>query len=332
GQSLSNYYTVYDYSGYGFDQNSICEQNNDSYLIILSKHPIDINSSKKLIDGYTNNSTFIWSNGSNAWGPLVNDATFEVSEFSVNNLYLKEGYVYSLENEESSKLSLYENTFPLCDSARIDTSSITSLENRSVQSITGLWSRNYGIYNTIRLTSAEFFYYNLGFSSNGATLENYIPQLSDVTLSRALSIYNKEKPSTNTFASKWYIPSIEEFSYIAEMCKNTSNYNINNRLLEIGGTPISDWNWSSTGAFDLTKNEGILSTSGITHGSLAWAIYVDLDGNPTNMIAEPKSRDSSYKVRPIKMIRCDKRYHSQNSSNYKLWNIPILSEAIIDNQ
>lgn len=332
GQTLSDYYTVYDYSGYGFDQNSICEQNNDSYLIILSKHPIDIDSSKKLLDGYSNNSKFIWSNGSNAWGPLVNESTLEVSEFSINNLHLKEGYVYSLENEESSKLALYGNTFPLCDSARIDTNAVTSLENRSIQSLTGLWSRNYGIYNTIRLSSAEFFYYNIGFSSSGATLENYIPQSTYITACRALSIYNKQKPANNSFASKWYIPSIEELSYIAEKCKNSSSYNINTRILELGGTPLSDWNWSSTGSFDITKNEGVLSPAGITYGSLAWAIYIDPEGNSENMIAEAKPRDSSYSVRPIKMIRCDKRYHDQTGVNYKLWNIPILSEAIIDNQ
>lgn len=333
GQSLSAYFTTYDYSGYGFDQEQICSNENDSYMMVLSKHPIDIDSSKQLVDGYVNNSQFIWSNGSNAWGPLVDYSTLQVVEFDVNNLYAKEGYVYDTSNEESSKLSLYGNTFLTCDSARIDTSAITSLENRPLQSMTGLWTRNNGLYNTIRLTSGEFFYYNIGFSTNGATLSNYIPTDMRVTASRALSIYNKAKPASNTTASQWYIPSIDEFAFIANSCKNDSDYNINSRLLELGGTPLSGLHWTSTGAFNINNNEGILNPiSGVTHGSLAWAINIDVNGIVENMYASAKLRTTEYKVRPIKLIRCDKKFYSISDSNFKIWNIPILSEAIIDNQ
>lgn len=332
GQTLSSYLTTYDYSGYGFNQQEICSNNNDSYLMILSKHPIDIDSSKQLVDGYQYDSKFIWSNGSNAWGPLVDYSALSVSEFDVNNLYLKEGYVYDFSNEQSSKLSLYGNTFLTCDSARVDTNPITSLENRPVQSMTGLWTRNNGLYNTIRLSSGEFFYYNIGISINGATMSNYTPIISDMTAARALSIYNKAKPSSYPSSSQWYIPSIDEFSFIANSCKNDSDFNINSRLLEIGGTPLSGWHWTSTGAFDLSNNEGILTESGITYGSMAWAINIDVNGIVENMSSEMKARSSQYRVRPIKMIRCDKKYYSNTDSNFKLWNIPLLSEAIIDNQ
>jgi hypothetical protein len=333
GQTLSNYLTTYDYSGYGFNQSQICSNENDSYLMIVAKHPIDIDSSKQLIDAYTNNSKFAWSSGANAWGPLVDIGSLEVVEFDINNLYVKEGYVYDSSNLESSKLSLYGNTFLTCDSARIDTFAITNLENRPIQSMTGLWTRNNGLYNTIRLSSAEFFYYNIGFSTNGATLANYTPTHSNVTAARALSIYNKAKPSTYQSASQWYIPSIDELGFIANKCKNTSEYNINSRLLEIGGTPLNDWHWTSTGSFDITNNEGILSSSGgITHGSMAWAMKIDVNGISENMLAEIKPRTEEYKIRPIKMIRCDKQYYSNTDSNFKLWNVPLLSEAIIDNQ
>jgi hypothetical protein len=103
-------------------------------------------------------------------------------------------------------------------------------------------------------------------------------------------------------------------------------------LIELGYTPISGWHWSSTGAFDVSSNEGIYGVSGVTHGSKAWAVNIDVDGISENMEISKQARTEKYKVRPIKIIRCDKRSYQPTDANFKLWNIPILSESIIDNQ
>lgn len=331
-QQAVEYYSSYDYSGYGFDTNTVCENDGDSYILIISKHPINIDSNKTVIDGSSDIHEFIWSNGSVSWGPLVDVGSFTVNEFDNNNLMYKEGYIYDYSNEQSSKLALYGNSFLTCSSARVDTNASTSIENRPPQSFIGQWTRNNGLYNTIRLCGSEFFYYNIIDSMYGATLENYTPISTEITAARALSLYNRQKQKTIDIASNWYIPSIDELAFIANYCRNTNESNLNARLLEVGGTPLSGWHWSSTGALNVDLGEGILTPTGLTHGSEAWAINIDVDGISENMIASRRQRTQQYSIRPIKMIRCDRRYYSNTDSNFKLWNIPILSERIIDNQ
>lgn len=329
--SVEPYQSVYDYSGYGFNPSSTCANNEDSYLLIVSKHPVNVNSSKTLISGESNTHQFIWSNGAVAWGPLVDISAGVVDELDVNNLSYKEGFIYDSSNETSSKLSLYGNSFLSCDAARFDTNSLTYLANRPTQSMTGNWSRNFGLYNTIRLVSSEYFYYNIALSQDGATLANYTPISNDLTAGRALSIYNNSIPAEQTVSSKWYIPSIDELGFIADKCKSTSEFNLNAILLQYGYTPLTGWYWSSTGALNVANNEGVLTPSGITHGSEAWAINFDVDGITENMQASRKARTNTYKVRPVRLIRCDKQYGVVGNENYKVWNVPVLSEFIIDN-
>ena len=328
---LQEYSTLYDYSGYGFDQSTVCDNNSDSYLIIVSKHPISLDASKNVYDGNNFSNKFIWSNNSVAWGPLVSITNNTVDEFDVNNLSYKEGYVYSTVNEVSSKLAVYENSFLTCSSARFDTSSLTHIENRPTQSFLGNWTRNYGLYNTIRLSGAEYFYYNISESQDGATLSNYAPTVLDITAARALSVYNLQKPSSVEYSSKWYIPSIDELGFIASNCATNTEFNLNSRLVELGYTPLFDYHWSSTGAFNISNNEGILTPSGVTHGSEAWSIKFDVDGIVDNMLISREERSNEYYVRPIKLIRCDKNYYNIDDNNFKLWHIPMLSETIIDN-
>ena len=331
-ENCTEYLTEYDYSGYGFDPATVCDADSDSYIVLVSKHPVNLNTDKSLLDGSSNTSNFIWSNGSVAWGPLIDIASSTVSDFDNGGLAYKEGYIYDSDNEESSKLNLYQNSFLTCSSARFDTDAYTFLENRPYQSFNGNWTRNNGLYNTIRLTSSEYFYYNIGYSSGGATLTNYIPSTGELTAARALSIYNRYLPSGITYATNWFIPSIDELAFLANSCRNTFDFNLNARLIELGHTPLSGWHWSSTGSFNVSDNEGIYSTAGITHGSYAWAINIDVDGISENMSISKKTRTNEYKVRPIKLIRCDKRYYQNTDVNFKFWNIPILSESIIDNQ
>jgi hypothetical protein len=331
-QSCVEYYSAYDYSGYGFNPTTICENDQDSYIMVVSKHPVNIDSTKTLQDGILNTHEFIWSTGAVAWGPLVDVGTFLVDEFEINNLRYKEGYIYDTSNEQGTQLSLYGNSFLTCPSARFDTNAVTYLENRPVQSFIGNWTRNNGLYNTIRLSGAEFFYYNIGQSLDGATMANYAPVSANITAARAISIFNRNKPKTNDFASDWYLPSIDELAFMANECRNTAEINLNSRLVEVGGTPLSGWHWSSTGALNIVSGEGVLTPAGITHGSEAWAINIDVDGISENMSVSRKQRTNEYTIRPIKMIRCDKSYYENTSENFKLWKIPLLSETIIDNQ
>ena len=335
GTTLSNgveYKSNYDYSGYGIDPVNVCDSDGDSYIVLISPHPVNLNDDDTLVDGSSNTHEFIWSNGSVAWGPLVNLGTNEVDEFTINNLSYKEGYIYDSGNTASSQLSLYGNSFLTCSSARFDTSATTFLENRPTQSMIGNWTRNYGLYNTIRLVGAEYFYYNIGVSIDGATMANYTPVSSEITAARALSIYNRNKSTDDANSTIWFIPSIDELAYLANQCRNTSEFNINSRLVELGYTPLHGWHWSSTGAFNLTNNEGIKTSSGITHGSDCWAIDIDVDGISDNMVISRVPRTNQHKVRPIKLIRCDKQKYSNTDENFKLWQVPILSESIINNQ
>lgn len=329
--TCETYFSNYDYAGYGFDQINVCDDNFDSYIMLISPHPVNINTNKTLIDGQQDTHKFTWSNGSVAWGPLIDIGSNTINEFDVNNLQYKEGYIFSDLNPLATKQSLYQNTFLTCSSARVDTNAITSLENRPAQSMTGLWTRNYGLYNTIRLSGAEYFYYNIGISSSGATLINYTPQSNEITAARALSIYALNKPSGQTFMSDWFIPSIDELAYIAKQCSNTSENNLNSTLLQLGYSPIQGWHWSSTGALNIQNNEGILSATGITHGTEAWGIYVDVDGIESNMKISRKPRTEQMVVRPIKFIRCDKKLRESTDNNFRLWNVPKLSESIINN-
>jgi hypothetical protein len=163
-------------------------------------------------------------------------------------------------------------------------------------------------------------------------MANYAPVSANITAARAISIFNRNKPKTNDFASDWYLPSIDELAFMANECRNTAEINLNSRLVEVGGTPLSGWHWSSTGALNIVSGEGVLTPAGITHGSEAWAINIDVDGISENMSVFRKQRTNEYTIRPIKMIRCDKSYYENTSENFKLWKIPLLSETIIDNQ
>jgi hypothetical protein len=146
-----------------------------------------------------------------------------------------------------------------------------------------------------------------------------------------LSLFNREYEETNEFISDWYIPSYDELAYIAKNCVNDSVNNINAKLLQNGGTPLDGWYWSSTGTFDGTTYEYVLNhPSGLTHGSMAWAISFNSDGNAEQFKTKKAHRtENKYKVRPIKIIRCDKSFYANNSPNNKYWRISRFDENII---
>jgi hypothetical protein len=134
------------------------------------------------------------------------------------------------------------------------------------------------------------------------------------------------------------MPSQDEMSFIATNCIGTyKGFDLNARLLMEGGTPLNGWYWTSTGAFNETKEkvlgigEGIINPvgavgpKGVTAdpGTLAWAINFDVNGISENFKVGKKDRThNTYKVRPVRLVRCDGKFEINSEENYKLWKLP----------
>lgn len=331
--NCSKYKSSYDYCGFGFTGNNLCDTNSDSYIVLMSLHPITLNSNNEVIN-FTNTAKkfeFIWNNGANGWGPLLNPYSRKISEYSIDNLQYKEGYIYDYTIEET-KNNLNTYSFLDCGFIRKNENPDTWLQNRSNVSFNGKWTRNFGLLNTARLINAEYAYHG-GLTGSNFTQSSYTPveSSSNMSAGRAISLYNKKYPTTNEYISDWYIPSYDELAFIAFNCLNTSENNINAKLLQSEGTPMDGWYWSSTGSFDFNKNEMILNhPSGLTHGSVSWAIHFNSDGTEENFKTKKANRiENTFKIRPIKLIRCDKKYHSNNSILNKYWRVVKLSEEEI---
>lgn len=332
----SGYKTIYDFTGYGFTGDYKCDPFNDGYIMIMSLHPIIIDSDKQVTDSLDSNSTskFIWGTGANAWGPLLG---FDLSsiEYDSNTLQYKEGFLYNY-SDTNTKLNLPFNSFVPCNAVRTTDDPDAWQKKNPNSSFNGKWYRNNGMINTIRMINSELvYYYNL--SGSGYTAGTYAPITTsdDITAARATSLYNAKYPETNPVISDWFIPSYDELAYISRNTLNieTSN-NINIHLAQNNGTPMDSWYWSSTGTFTDDTNEYILNhPSGLSGGSSSWAIHFDSDGLPENYVTKKATRiDNKYNLRLIKMIRCDGSYiDSTNNNSRKYWRTLNINEKVIDN-
>lgn len=331
------YNTIYDYTGYGFTGDNLCDNNTDSYIMIMSLHPVILNADKTVSSEYSSATTsiFKWGTGANAWGPLL-DSGLNPIEYNSNTLQYKEGFIYNYSNE-NTKLNVPFNSFIDCGFVRTvnDPEEWQKLNPNS--SFNGKWYRNNGIINTIRMINSELvYYYNLnGTGYTGAAYNPLIPS-TNITAARATSIYNKEMKETNPKISDWFIPSYDELAFISRACLNVGlKQNINIKLAENNGTLMDSWYWSSTGTFTEGSDEYILNhPSGLSGGSSSWAIEFDSDGVPENFRTKKANRiNNEYQVRLIKMIRCDGSYfENSNSLSNKYWRTLNINETVIDNQ
>jgi hypothetical protein len=224
--------------------------------------------------------------------------------------YLDEGYIFESQSNKNVA-SLVLNTFPDCAQVRFTEDYRDWLFNRSLQSINGIWARNYGLYNTARLIGSRYFN-NLG---------PYVPNnsLDGNTVAEAIIKFNIDNPPTSPFESSWFIPSHDEMALIAFLAQNLTDFNINSALAINGFAPVLGEYWTSTGAFDLISgNEGYLDSG--THGSMAWKFNIS-----ENSYSRTEKRITQAKVRPIKVIRCDGRYPVSAEDNYKLWRLPLIN-------
>jgi hypothetical protein len=157
---------------------------------------------------------------------------------------------------------------------------------------------------------------------------------TELTAVRALKLFDNSN-YTNSYGltgnpqqlTDWYIPSHDELAFVAANCVTDSPYgiNINSELLVNGGVPFDGWHWSSTGSFDAgITGEGVYTSGKPTHGSVAWAMYFDTNGEQSNFLVKKETRDSELKVRPIRAIRCDGLIPNSSTEQYKLWKTPNL--------
>lgn len=331
------YKTRYDYVGYGFTgTEGLCDESGDSYIMLISLHPIILDATKTVVNlgntaGYYYD--YVWSHGGNYWGPIFDTQTGVDEEFLPSSLSSKEGYIYDY-NNTNTQLNLPYMSFAGCGVSRIiDDPKDWQAKNPNI-SFNGKWFRNYGFMNSVRMINSEYAYY-YGKTGEYYTTTSYqiVQNATEITAARAMALYNKQKPETNDSISDWYIPSHDELAFIARSTLSSNiEENLNIKLLQNNGTPLDGWHWSSTGTFTEGSDEYILNhPDGLTYGTSAWAIKFDANGN-SNLykVAKANRTSNKYKVRPIKMIRCDGAYAARGASNNIFWRMIKFEEYLTD--
>jgi len=338
-----------DHSAYYSESTRRCTDD-DSYIMISYPYDIAVESANIVNPFITDkvfSNTFKWSHGTTqtAWGPLLDDSgtyydlQLNYDEYNYNDTHLKysEGYFNGFTGATfSSGLtlseSLYMNSFAPCTSiTKYGNDTISRVLGKSVYSLNGLWHNSWGLHNTIRIISAEncnwfeysdpngYFTYNNFISGSEITAARTVKLIGDDLISEAQGI-----TSNNIALSDWYLPSHDELGFIALNClDDESPYltNFNTILFTKGYQPLSGVYWTSNGTFNLAKNEGIKGIT-VAPGSMAWAMNIDSGGNLNKFIGYKYSRTDTAKVRPVRMLRCDRYYPKTTDPDYKLWKTP----------
>jgi hypothetical protein len=226
---------------------------------------------------------------------------------------------------QAQDYGIFANTFVPCSASTYNGNAGASraFPDYSTPSLFGYWKTSWGLYNTIRAVNANNAYWqqvNLSgynYTYNAFYAVTSIPNAFRVTrlLPDGLTSDTQGITANNTIMSGWYLPSHDEMAFIAANTTNVFGYNINQNLI-VNGEPLNGIYWTSTGAFDFTKNEGISTTP--TPGSVGIAMNIDVNGDVNNYRVYKASRQDQYKVRPVRMLRCDGLIPASS----KLWNIP----------
>jgi hypothetical protein len=310
------YNTVFDYSGYGFSSssNNLSEQN-ESFMIIVAKEDIT----------YSGTNQFVWSQKQYRWGPIFNPVSGGISTDDENLFYyteIPEGYIE--QTTSSTNFPLISQNSITNPSIRITNDPIDWIYLRSDQSINGKWTRNYGLLNTARLIGSKLAAADSDINAFGYYTPD--PTVTSPNIVDAIIKFNINNPSEGSNESSWFIPSHDEMGFISNLCQISTDFNLNTTLALLGYTLIDGAYWTSTGSFDMESFEGY-NTGTAVSPTKAWAFNIDSE-NPyssqyNNSIIE--NRQNTYKVRPIKIVRCDARFHRPTDEAYKLWRLPITS-------
>lgn len=332
----TSYKSFMDHSAYGITKENCT--NTEGYIIIV--YPNDVYENDKVYN------TFSWGGTGSSWGPILDnsgninefklysgtDITVPIINYLDSHIKYNEGY-WGITASDTISDNLILQSFPTCNSTLLyGNKGDQRIFAKSPHSLHGSWSQSWGIYNTIRAISA----YNTNKRSVGLSGYFYYTNFSGITTSTAFiaarSVSDGITSSTqgitgNTKAmSGWYLPSHDEMAFIAASTKSYVS-NINTELLLDGAEPIDGIYWTSTGTFDYTKNEGIYNSNKPNPGSMAISMKIDVNQN--NYKVYKSNRSEKYKVRPIRMIRCD----SLVPANRYLWLIPsVYSKTPIANQ
>ena len=362
------YRTEYDYHGYGFggptgsgyiscaelNGNDYPDENEskpDSYLMVISLHPVAITGDSTVVSPLDYSSIngptqeFVWSNYGSAWGPIINytnpSQNYGIFGSEYNDIgNYKEGFWKGLSGETFD--SLVNSTFTTCAQARaLGSNWDLRLATVPPKSANGFWRRNWGLYNTIRMSHADNALY-MRYAPRGREFaySQFGPGASagEITAVRAVRMYPdgmtseiqgaSANPQT---ASQWFLPSHDEMAFLAAHCvrdgSSPYSFDLNTELLINGGVPFTGWYWTSTGSFDGSSgaNEGIKTQSGVTAGSVAWAVYFPPSGDLDSFKSSRKNRyENKYKVRPIRLVRCDGNYGVTADNTSKAWTIPTI--------
>jgi hypothetical protein len=334
--NCSLYESFLDHTAYGITKN--CSFDNEAYIIVVYPSDLVVGSEK----------TFSWGVTGSSWGPLL-DSGGNYYDFVLNpnttdpnktpvyyyDTHLKygEGYWSSgiTAGVTAGLTALNDNlllkTFPTCSaSLQYGNSGVSRVFAKSPYGLHGVWHHSWGLYNTIRSLSANNAYVKK------TSLEN-IFKWSDFSYSTQIDAFRATRTLSDGVTSAiqgitgnignisgWYLPSHDEMAFIAASTSNLQGFNINTHLMLVSnGEGLNGKYWTSTGTFDYTNGEGVYSaTAKPNPGSVAIAFEMDINGNTYNVYKA--KRKEKYKVRPIRMIRCD----GTIPQNRYLWLLPTV--------
>jgi hypothetical protein len=167
---------------------------------------------------------------------------------------------------------------------------------------TGWWSRNWGLYNSCRLFGSDVAEYYLrsgngiggglfanlkalygatGYAGFTANFFHTGTSTAKTTIAEGCSVYNRKYYSSEEMkslgypqVSRWYVPSIDELSFLAKQCVDINlqqklyNYSGAATGVPIGFSSVgaNGYVWSSTGTFD----EGITAQYIQATGGSPW--------------------------------------------------------------
>ena len=317
------YKTIFDYSGYGFSASpeNLSEQN-ESFMIIVAKEDLKVG----------NDSTFVWSKKQFMWGPLFDPTTSTVLS-GENNFWLSggvEGHIRYNSNSPTYTIIANNSSTDVGVRQEIDETgnAMNWIFSKSPLSITGKWARNYGLLNTARIVGSKYArtITNPNYNNGNYTIDGNV---SGTEISDAIIQYNTANTTLEN-ESSWFIPSHDEMAYISNLCQIETDFNLNALLLTKGFDKIEGTYWTSTGSFDMTLNEGYSDFASIKP-TMAWCFNIDSTNtssdrkvyNPQYNYSIIANRQNKYKVRPIKIVRCDGRYALSGDENYRVWKLKL---------
>ena len=323
---------------------------------MLIVYPDDVYIDSKLNikspDETYQHNTFPWGATGSSWGPMPggNDITYNDNPYEYYSLkiYYKEGYWAQGFTGATLAQIILPNTFVTCSTS---TGLGNGGESRAFGTVSeipklfGFWKTSWGLYNTIRAINANNAYwqripatgYNAYYGYSTFYAETTIPNAFRATrlLSDGLTSDTQISTPNNAILSGWYLPSHDEMAFIAANTTNTFGYNINQNLV-VNGEPLNGTYWTSTGAFNFAKLEGcygefiingVKTQINSSPGSVAIAMNIDVNGDINNYKVYKASRQDLYKVRPVRMLRCDGLIPVSS----KLWYIPpVYKDRIVN--